>query len=248
MHFSGKKAGVLRPASGDADGVDDVTDNCVGLYNPAQENTDRDFVDLSAYGRPFNDLTWPASDMTGDACDPDGDNDGFPNSVESSLPGVACPPASAPTQPLARDSDGDQVLDGAECLMGTDPASALSLPSSNPLNDIDRDGLSAPLELWLGSNPIDGDTDDDRIPDGIEFKSFGTSLHVVDSDGDGCSDGIEVASVNMDRVVSSGDQLLVAVSYGLSSNPAYVAPFDISRDGAINSGDLLVLARLFGHC
>ena len=46
----------------DLDGVIDAFDNCPGLYNPDQENMDRDKL--------------------GDACDPDADGDGVPNAQD----------------------------------------------------------------------------------------------------------------------------------------------------------------------
>ncbi len=103
----------------DGDGVTDASDNCpLGLSTPTRLNTD-------GGGRPNGSQIpgeWarnPARDSLGDACDPDDDNDGLPDSSESE---TACPFR------LTGDSDGDRSLDGYEVNAGKDPCSAASKP------------------------------------------------------------------------------------------------------------------------
>jgi streptogramin lyase len=246
--FNAKRVATLRPAVGDADGIDNVIDNCPHHYNPGQENADRDFIDLSMYGRPFNDHTWPMSDTIGDACDDDADNDGLSNAAEAAPVAHGCPSASAPLDPLVRDTDGDMVLDGAECMLGTDPANAASKPSRTPPGDSDRDYLTDMQEILLGTNPYVRDTDGDGLSDGIEVFHYGSNPLLVDSDGDGCSDSIEAASLNSDRSVNSIDLLIIALSYGTSLSPKYAAPIDVNKDGAINPADVGLAASLYGAC
>src|SRR6185312_5762298 len=64
--------------------------------------------------------------------------------------------------------------------------------------DADMDGLSDALEKFLGSDPMDADTDDDGVPDGKEANpSEDTDLDLlvnvldVDSDNDALFDGTE---------------------------------------------------------
>ena len=85
----------------DADGVNDVADNCLGAANPLQENFD--------------------GDALGDLCDPDDDNDGLTDDEELALG----------TDPKNRDSDGDGWSDKEETEEGTDPLQASSQPESN---------------------------------------------------------------------------------------------------------------------
>jgi streptogramin lyase len=245
--FFDRQIGRLRLASGDADGVADAVDNCPGVYNPGQENADRNFVDLPAY-RPFDDLTWPNSDEIGDACDPDADNDGIPNEVEASLPGADCPSATEPTDPLQRDTDGDGVLDGAECRLGSDPGDPASFPPLSPAGDSDHDRLTDAFERTIGSDPFNPDTDGDRVPDGAEVKYYNSDPLRRNTDGDKCDDGQEVASVNADHAVNSIDLMLVVVSYGNRGTARYASPFDPNKDGTINSGDLLFAATTYGSC
>jgi CSLREA domain-containing protein len=200
-------------------------DNCTGTWNQSQQNTDGNFVDNDPYAT--DDKTWIRSDAQGDACDPDDDNDGLDDVEEGGLPYGVCPTASGPTDPLLRDTDGDRFLDGGECALGFDPASASSKPA-----------LSA-------CGPV-GDTDGDRISDRIEVCNYNSNPSSVDSDGDvaldGAKDGCEVASINGDRAVNAGDQLLLAQEIVRVPPPAKLVNFDLNKDGSVSSGDQLLMA------
>ena len=227
-------------------------DNCPSFPNASQLNSDGDFVDLPT-SIAFDDLTWPNSDALGDACDPDADNDGLSNVAESGLgPGGPyhglCPSASANTDPLLRDTDGDRVLDGAECALGYDPASAASTPPLAPAGDTDHDGLPDAFEVSIGTNPLMVDTDGDKINDGVEVMFYNSNPLSTDTDGDGCPDGKEIGSVNDDRKVNSTDQLLVGQHFGNWYSPSYILDFDINRDGHINSTDQYIQGLVYGVC
>jgi hypothetical protein len=228
--------------------TDPAVDNCPEVANASQLNSDGNFISLSAWSRPFNDTTRAMSDGRGDACDVDDDNDGLADGVETVLPGPPCTPASAPLDSLLADSDGDRVVDGAECVLGTDPAKQASYPFVVLAGDTDGDGLTDALEATLASNPHSIDTDMDGVLDGVEFRAYGSSLLLANSDGDVCADGKEAASVNNDNAVNSLDLVIVAQAFGSSSAPFYVPDFDIDRNGSINSIDLQLVARQFGPC
>ncbi|MBI5284320.1 MAG: S8 family serine peptidase [Chloroflexi bacterium] len=227
----------------DADGIPQFSDNCPSLTNADQTNTDAAPVVTAGIA---DDITRPNGDGLGDACDADKDNDGLADEVEATLDPAGvnhdlCPAATAPTDPLKLDSDGDRVTDAAECALGTDPASAASKPPVAPLPDADHDGLTDAFEATLGTNPNAVDSDADKVNDGIEFKGYGSSPMVVDTDGDGCSDGREIASVNADKNVNSLDMLTLALNFGTGPR----AVLDINQDGKINSIDMLIVAKNF---
>jgi hypothetical protein len=111
---------------------------------------------------------------------------------------------SAETGPEPKDSDGDQLVDGEELAIGTNPLAFSTdrdmlgdgferVNSLNPLDadedrngvsdqydDFDGDGLANWQETVFGTSTSRADGDRDGRPDG------------ADSDGDGISDGVEV--------------------------------------------------------
>ena len=235
----------------DGDGVQDWQDNCPGVWNPAQTNSRREFIDLHVYGKLFDDMTVLNSTTLGDACNSDIDGDGLPNGFESGLsasPGY-CPSATANTDPLKLDTDGDGFTDRAECLLGTDPVDPVSHPpASYATGDTDHDGLPDALEVTLGTDPRRPDTDGDRLLDGVEFLRYGSDPLNPNTDGDVCSDGQEAASVNNDTNVNVIDLQIVAKAQGPKGGPKYVLDFDVNRDGNIDVLDLLTVAKLQGAC
>jgi dockerin type I repeat protein len=56
----------------------------------------------------------------------------------------------------------------------------------------------------------------------------------------------EVASLNLDAIVNSGDQRTLAKESQRSTPPPKLANVDLNRDGALNSGDQLYVAKLIG--
>lgn len=233
--YSARQIARLREATGDGDGVPEAVDNCPNAFNPGQENHDA-VVDQTP-PKSVDDKTWVRSDGLGDVCDADDDNDGIPDAVEAA--GAPCPSASAATNPLAWDTDGDRVVDNVECALGTDPANAASRPpAANPGTDLDGDGLSGAIEGAIGSDPDRADTDGDGVRDGIEYLHYGSDPLRTDTDGDGISDPCEIASLNLDNLVNVGDQALLT-SELVRKVPAIdkLTNFDINKDGAINVGD-----------
>jgi hypothetical protein len=86
-----------------------------------------------------------------------------------------------------------QLGDGS----GTDRPLALALAGVSLADgswlgeDPDGDGLITALELLLGSDPFDPDSNDDGLPDGVA-ASQGISLTSMDVDGDGVDNATEL--------------------------------------------------------
>ena len=108
------------------------------------------------------------------------------------------------SNPLLRDTDGDLIADGEECILGQD---GYVTDPSNP--DSDDDGMPDGWELMYGLDPFDpSDADQDLDDDGWDFDRNGTIEHWEkftnyeeylngtdprnnDTDGDGMPDGWE---------------------------------------------------------
>ncbi|MGB0592077.1 MAG: PKD domain-containing protein, partial [Myxococcota bacterium] len=172
-------------------GPDCVIDNCPGVYNPDQLDSDGD-ADQEVHA--------------GDACDTDVDNDGTPNDVDEDDDGDDVIDAldNCPNTPNTDQSDSDEDLANGSCDAGDasegclgdglgdvcDPCPGLAL------NDKDGDGFV--------DCDADGDgDDDDPCPDEPEFFD-GDNLPVcldncpevsnpsqIDSDGDDVGDACD---------------------------------------------------------
>jgi hypothetical protein len=214
-------------------------DNCPLADNPWQANTDSGPISTNG-AATGPDITRPNGDILGDACDPDRDNDGLTDAQEA----AGCD-GFGPTAPTAVDSDDDHIADGYECLAGSDPSSAASVPPPPPAgDDADADGIPDGIEALLGTDPHDVDTDNDGLPDPVEARNWATDPTAADTDGDGCPDLLEAASVNGDWSVNALDLQLIAQRFASTTQPA----FDVNRDGRINALDLQLTARAFGIC
>ncbi len=142
----------------DRDTIHDPLDNCLGVPNADQIDTD--------------------GDGQGDACDDDDDNDGAPDEDER----------QAGTDPLDADTDDDGLTDAADGLDDTDGDGLRDALDPDSDNDGILDGTESGLteadlhpdtDQAVGNfvpdadpdtttNPDDPDTDNGGIPDGVE--------------------------------------------------------------------------------
>ena len=90
-------------------------------------------------------------------------------------------------------------------------------------------------------NPLDPDSDDDGIPDGIEFKGYNTSPGLPDTDFDGCTDAREITSLDGNTVTNSIDLVIVAQNFNNTTR----ANVDINKNGIVNAIDLAIVAQNF---
>jgi hypothetical protein len=226
----------------DGDGVADGSDNCPAVSNPGQENSD------SAYGSgpdiAGDDGTVPNSDSLGDLCDDDDDNDMLPDVDE--LSSTACSPfdlsGTSHTAPArgditnsdgdgpSWDTDNDGVLDGVECLVGTDPRSG---------STSDRLACAS----YVGGPP-GADSDSDGLLDVWEVCKWGTDPSDPNTDGDALGDCTEAYDINGNGVVTIADATFVnQAAFGVIVGDW---SFDINGNAVVTSADkTLILQAVF---
>lgn len=210
-----------------------LVDNCPNVANALQLNADGNFIDQSP-PKAFDDYTWPNSDAMGDACDVDDDNDGLLDTTETGPPCSGSSTGS--TNPLVRDTDGDLVLDYAECLIAG------------------RDPLTIEAQPTIAQCGGAGDLDTDGVQDFREFCYYNMAAGTGNTDFDTCQGRHEIASINQDIKVDSLDLSQVAQTFmtGGYAVPAmnHVVNFDVTKDQKINSLDLSFVAQNFatGGC
>ena len=144
------------------------------------------------------------------------------------------------------DSDGDNLLDGAEVdTHGTNPL----------LADSDGDLLNDDEEINThGSNPFLVDSDTDGLSDGDEINVHSTNPNLADTDGDGVNDPTEVliSSTDPDDANSLPEldpdtvDLLAYWDFNDASNTAQTVDLINGYVGALNDGTTYT-ADALGH-
>ena len=197
-------------ANGDSDG-DGMTFWAEIAFGSSDQESD---TDADGWNDAFEYLaqTNPnAPDSDGDGTpdlDEDSDGDGLSNRQELQVHF---------TNPVSKDTDGDEVDDNREVLSQMNP--------NDPADggaDLDGDGLSTSKELEIGTNPGLKDSDQDGVSDGLEYRG---GLDPLRSDSD--SDG--VADLDED---TDGDGLTNRREFELSTHMLYQ---DTDRDGINDS-------------
>lgn len=121
-------------------------------------------------------------------------------------------------QPSDTDKDGDGWPDQYESKLGSHPENASSIPVS--LEDPDQDGLRNSDERDAGTDPMDPDTDDDKLSDAQEVRWGVSDPLVRDTDKDGLSDFDEIlAGTDRSRPDSDGDGWLDGAEKSAESDP-----------------------------
>jgi len=140
------------------------------------------------------------------------------------------------------DTDDDQLSDGKEVSLGTNPlhpdtdldtlsdGEEVLLYLSNPLSqDTDQDSLLDQDEINVHqTNPRVKDTDNDGLDDNIEL-AVGTDPRLADTDGDGLDDGTELNQTNTSP--NQADTDLDLLSDGDEVNTYMSDPLLVDTDG-----------------
>ena len=242
---AGPLSGTAAGFTGDADPTTTT--------NPLAQDSDADGIndgveDANLNGSADNPTiggTGTAGAGETDASNADTDGDGLTDGEEINGSG---PLASfGATDPLDTDTDDGGAQDGAEVL-GTDITNPTTGNELDDPVDTDGDGMFDAVELALGTDPNDPDTDNDGLSDSAEagndasIDAGDTDPLDADSDDDGLSDGQEDANKNgiVDgsetdplNADSDADGILDGVEAGV---PAPGVPGGLSSTGVAYSG------------
>ena len=169
---------------------------------------------------------------------PDSDQDGLTNPEERAIG----------TDPNNHDTDGDGLLDGFEAINSLNPRSDLvqDSPGEGPEDDPDEDDLTNLEEQPAGTDPHDGDTDDDGLSDGDEVNIHGTDPLDPDTDNDGLNDGDEINTHNTEPLNpdTDGDNLFDGFEVQNRYNPRSDLVQDSPGEGPEDDPDMDGLTNL----
>jgi hypothetical protein len=108
--------------------------------------------------------------------------------------------------------------------------------------DLDGDNYADALELEVGLDPNNPDTDGDGVADGDEVNIYGTDPYYWDTDGDGLGDGVELYDTRTDPLVFEGDGSVAADGAGeaaVSAEPLVAEETAASASADDADGDRL---------
>jgi len=223
----------------DGDGIANADDNCPTWYNPDQANFDADGPywgngpgignGRSVNSPNVNDATVPNGDGLGDACDPDDDNDGIPDSSDPYYP----------RGDVTYDDNGN----GSSCLYGIGGGdTADNGPSWDHNCNGKRDGVESICPLAANPN---GDNDGDGLLNTWEVCKWGTDPNNWDSDGTGKGDCQEAADVNGNGVVDFVEDTMYYARAALRPTTQFGkdGDFDIDGNRLVEFADALIEAR-----
>ncbi|MBL8919294.1 MAG: tandem-95 repeat protein [Myxococcaceae bacterium] len=223
-----------NPADPDTDDdlLSDGIEVKIGMTDPLDDDTDDDGLldgneDVDRNGVKAMNETDPKVADT--------DMDGLPDGLER---GLAMPQGrhtslgtfkadadpSTTTSPLRRDTDAGGDSDGTEDANSNgriDPGETNPNDPSDDRQDADRDGLTDAQERAAGTNPTDGDSDDDGVLDGDD----GTA----DTDGDGRIDAFDPDSDN--------DGILDGTEAGVTNQTLKPLETDVSKGNFVPDAD-----------
>jgi len=132
--------------------------------------------------------------------------DGKYSVTETSPPKVSVSGTTS-TPPVIEPAPGNESAPEAvvETVETTEPVVADTTVASE--TDLDADNYADALELEIGLDPANPDTDADGVADGDEVTIYFTDPFTLDTDGDNLSDGQELFDIRTDPLVSdtSGD-------------------------------------------
>ncbi|MBI2377139.1 MAG: thrombospondin type 3 repeat-containing protein [Deltaproteobacteria bacterium] len=195
----------------DGDGINDAIETDGGLAIDSDLDEMLDALETDSDNDTLLDGVEGTSDFDGDGIknwrDPDDDGDGIDTLIEARDGATFGNDVDGDGDPnwYDRNSDGDHNSDATE---GTADDDGDGIPNyldpDRTIRDGDGDGLADDVEVTLGTDPQDPDTDNDGINDGDEISRAGSPTRYepradtnpldADTDDDGIADGEEIVA------------------------------------------------------
>ncbi|MCB0517406.1 MAG: hypothetical protein H6577_23815 [Lewinellaceae bacterium] len=256
--FDGDGAVNQSDFDDDNDGVADVDD--VDAYNP---NSDSDNDGISDNDETGGDGSYDEGEDSNplDPCSPDvntvacsgtdADGDGYyanfspddpefdPDDLNPCVPDFTIGLCDFDEDGLINSVDNDDDNDGVKDINDVDDFNKLSDSDNDGIPDDIETGGDGTYNAGIDTNPLDDDTDNDDLTDGVEDANkdgqydvgVETNPLVADTDGDGLKDGVEDA--NHDGQLDPGE----SDPLEKCSPNAEFAECDFDGDGTANNVD-----------
>ena len=219
---------VPDPEDDDNDGLGNAWEILHGL-NPDSDNSDGDAILDGDEDEDVDGLTNLQEQAAGtDPADDDTDDDTLLDGAETNT-GTWNGETDTGTHPLIGDSDGDNLSDGVE---NPDlPFIDANQTGSDPnIVDTDSDTLPDDVEVAIGYNPNNNDTDDNTTLDGDEdFDSDGSTNSAELANGTGITDDDSDDDLLLDGVETNTGTWVSATDTG--TNPL---DNDTDNDGLLD--------------
>ncbi len=196
-------AGGVLDQDVDGDGIPDGRDNCDGVMNPGQENTDGDGAGNACDLTPNGDADGDGVDNVVDRCEgfddsADTDGDGLPNNCDLTPNGDTDGDGidNAVDLTPTGDTDGDGIDNAVDATPNgdTDGDGVDNAVDPTPNGDTDGDGIDNAVDPTPN-----GDTDGDGVDNAVDPTPNG------DTDGDGVDNGADICGAGDDRVDTDRD-------------------------------------------
>lgn len=249
---------VLSPGDLDNDGVADSLDNCFGVDNPLQTNSDGDLLGDACDNCPLvdNPLQEDADgDGVGDSCDVCAGEDDTLDADDDSVPD-ACDNCINESNVNQLDGDGDSVGDACDVCPGFDdladsdsdgvPDSCDVCPGGDDMVDADGDSVPDFCDVCPGFDDL-ADGDGDSVADSCDNCPDDPNPGQEDGDdngiGDVCDCQIVTGDVNVSGVITSAD-IIYLVGYvfkGTADPLPCPAAGDVNCSVSVTSADIIYL-------
>jgi hypothetical protein len=167
--------------------------------------------------RNINDVNNPTPLPSEQTPTPNPELDKQEEKVDVSLTGGDNTPATKARTNSKKKIDLDWNLKSFISPVIDENGNCIVLETCGPDSDKDKDGLTTLQEFQFGTDPLNEDTDADKVADGDEVFVFYSDPKTADSDGDTYKDGDELTAC-YDPILNSNDNISLSRQTTIGNN------------------------------